>query len=327
MRKIKLGIYTSSLEYTNNLMEYINNKSNLPINAVGLTGKEAVVEFSKSNPHSAFLVEDIVNEKDFIGINKYKSLILGQENKILEEELVIDKYQSAEVIINNLMEYLIDYYDLGIDSNGVTSRIVGLYSPCRGEVERDLAMGICNYLGGSRALYISFNEFETIGSELEGADLSDLMYFYLRNNPAVPTKAQMIVKEYEGVSYIPPVKYSKDLRNIDTGQWLSLIEKISQGGQYEYIVVDIGSVVSDPFEMLKACDYKYLVAGEDFYQRRKIEEVKTFLSLTDENRLLEELVDISTINFAKEEKGIFLEKLMMGSLGTQVENIVKGFEC
>lgn len=327
-----LAIYDLESGYVDSLMQYINQKQSMPFRTLAFTNKDALYEYLK-NHHIDILLIGAENMEKNLEDEDIEKIVLLSGGNIFSEYIgyaSIYKYQSSERIIRELLDYFADMNN----SEGTLSpvvrdvEIVTVYSPVRrtGQTIFSLTMGQIlanNY----RTLYINleeFSAFDKIFHQNYEGDLSDLMYFYKQNPDTLPIKLKAVVNTIHQLDYIPPLVYSKDLRNIGTDKWVELIQAIAATGMYEKIILDVNSVVSDIFPFFQCCDKLFMPVVSDAISLQKISAFEEYVLKSEENQIMDKCIKVevplTTIDVEDES---FLDKQMWGKMGDYVRALLE----
>lgn len=327
-----LAICDLDEEYANNLMEYIGAKQGMPFKAVVFTDKEALLRYAEENDIEVLLISDKAMEEDIANHNIEKIILLSS-GKILSQYVDYDsvfKYQSGENIVKEVLEYYVEVHrDYGmIPMTKGDTEIIGVYSPVGRSGKTTFALTLGQVLAtDSSVLYINMEEFSAFdkmfGVSYSG-DLADLMYFFKQNPEVLPIKLQAIVNNIHGMDYVPPLLFCQDLRNMETAEWIKLIDKIATTGTYEKIVLDLSSMVKNIFEMLDICDVIYMPISDDKISLMKVAAFEECLLRNENEKLLNSTVKVKLPHTARQTwDEDYLEKQLWGEMGEFVRKILK----
>ena len=327
-----LAIYDLESGYADSLMQYINQKQSMPFKTVAFTNKNALYEYLKEHHIDILLIaaNDMERELEEEDIEK---IILLSNGEIFSEYIgyaSIYKYQSSEKIIREVLEYFVEVHNIENIISNVPKEveIVAVYSPVRrtGQTIFSLTMG--QILANDFAtLYINleeFSAFDKVFHQSYEGDLSDLMYFYKQSPEILPIKLKAIVSTMHQLDYIPPMVYSKDLRNLDTGQWVKLIEAIAVTGMYEKIVIDMSSVVADVFSILEICNKVYMPIANDKVSQMKISAFEEYVLKSGESEIVDKCIKVKVPLMPIDiEDESFLDRQLWNELGDYVRSVLK----
>lgn len=327
-----LAIYDLEAGYADSLMQYINQKQSMPFKTVAFTNKNALYEYLKEHHIDILLIAATDMERQLEG-EDIEKIVLLSNGEILSEYIgyaSIYKYQSSEKIIREILNYFVEAHH----SESIISKvpkeveIVAVYSPVRrtGQTVFSLTMGQI-LANDFTTLYINmeeFSAFDKVFHQSYEGDLSDLMYFFKQSPDTLPIKLKAVVNSIHQLDYIPPLVYSKDLRNIDTGKWVELIEAIAVTGMYEKIIIDVNSVVADVFSILEVSNKVYMPIANDMVSQMKISAFEEYVLKSGESEIVDKCIKVKVplmpIDIQDES---FLERQLWNELGDYVRSVLK----
>ncbi|MCI9617915.1 MAG: hypothetical protein HFG31_07950 [Eubacterium sp.] len=327
-----LAIYDLESGYADSLMQYINQKQNMPFKTVAFTNKNALYEYLKEH-HIDILLISVTDMENKLEDEDIEKIILLSNGKIFSEYIgyaSIYKYQSSERIIREVLDYFVEVHNC---ENIVTNisqsvEIVAVYSPVKRIGQTILSLTLGQILANDfTTLYINmeeFSAFDKIFHQSYEGDLSDLMYFYKQSPDILPIKLKAIVNTIHKLDYIPPLVYSKDLRNIDTGGWVELIKSVAATGMYEKIVIDLSSVVADVFSILDICSKVYMPTINDMVSSMKISAFEEYLVRSENSEIIDKIIKVNMPRLHMDiEDESFLDRYLWNEFGDYVRSILK----
>ena len=170
-----------------------------------------------------------------------------------------------------------------------------------------------------------FTAFDKIYHQNYQGDLSDLMYYFKQNKDTVAIKLKAIVNTVNTLDYVPPLKYSRDLRTMETTKWIELLETIMDTGMYENIVIDIGNVVEDITSLIEFCDKIYVPMENSYMYKMKVGEFEEFLLRSEASELIDKIEQVTPpIDLVDIEDDNFLERQLWSNLGDYSRQVVGG---
>lgn len=322
-------------EYVNKLVQYIGIRQVVLFQIIVFTDQKTLLEYANQNNINMLLIsaEMISDTRIDLDIERIIILSSGAVCSDYVEYPVIYKYQSSENILKELLNYFseIQRKEGVMKITGGKTEIIGVYSPVRriGQTTFALTLGQVMAVDFS-VLYINlkeFSAFEKIFHKSYAGDLSDLMYFFRQNPESLSIKLQAIVNNIHGLDYIPPLLYSEDLRNIHSREWVELINKISETGVYNTIVVDLSSMVEDVFEILEICNISYMPVHDDWISHMKISAYEEYLLKSGREELLNKTIKVNIPDIYTEKcEENYLEQQLWGELGDYIREMIKGFQ-
>ncbi len=327
-----LAIYDLESGYADSLMQYIHQKQNMPFKTVAFTNKNALYEYLKEH-HIDILLISVTDMEKELEDEDIEKIILLSNGKIFSEYIgyaSIYKYQSSERIIREVLDYFVEVHNC---ENIVTNisqsvEIVAVYSPVKRIGQTILSLTLGQILANDfTTLYINmeeFSAFDKIFHQSYEGDLSDLMYFYKQSPDILPIKLKAIVNTIHKLDYIPPLVYSKDLRNIDTGDWVELIKSVVATGMYEKIVIDLSSVVADVFSILDICSKVYMPTINDMVSSMKISAFEEYLVRSENSEIIDKIIKVNMPRLHMDiEDESFLDRYLWNEFGDYVRSILK----
>ncbi len=327
-----LAIYDLESGYADSLMQYIHQKQNMPFKTVAFTNKNALYEYLKEH-HIDILLISVTDMEKELEDEDIEKIILLSNGKIFSEYIgyaSIYKYQSSERIIREVLDYFVEVHNC---ENIVTNisqsvEIVAVYSPVKRIGQTILSLTLGQILANDfTTLYINmeeFSAFDKIFHQSYEGDLSDLMYFYKQSPDILPIKLKAIVNTIHQLDYIPPLVYSKDLRNIDTGGWVELIKSVAATGMYEKIVIDLSSVVADVFSILDICSKVYMPTINDMVSSMKISAFEEYLVRSENSEIIDKIIKVNMPRLHMDiEDESFLDRYLWNEFGDYVRSILK----
>lgn len=332
MKMERLVIYDTDELYANHLMEYISNKKGLPFQTMTFTNKDVLFQFLKENSIEVLLIseEDINVELNEFDIKK---IIILSEGNVLSEHSnysTIFKFKSAENILRDvLVQYATIQNEEGIIQVAKgKANIVGVYSPVGRCGKTTFALSVAEILSETnKTLFISFEEcspFRNMLKEVGPGDLSDLMYYFKQNPETIAIKLQAVIQNINNLEFVSPLLQAKDLRNIDTEEWINLIEKISSANTYEKIVLDISNMIGDVISLLNYCDEVYVPVIDDYVSEQKQNAFEQMVLQSDNEHLLDKLVKVRVpqidISYYVNNR---IETLGMSEAGDYVRQVIE----
>lgn len=332
MQKGILAIYDLDKEYANHLMEYINAKQGMPFKVMVFTDKQALFQYVEENGIDILLISDKIMEKE-IAEQNIEKIILLLSGKILSEQMNYDyifKYQSGENIVKEVLEHYVEMhknYGMIPISKG-NAEIIGVYSPVGRTGKTTFALTLGQVLASENpVLYINMEEFSAFDKVLGqsyGGDLSDLMYFFKQNPEVLSIKLQAIVNNLHNLDYVPPLIFCEDLRNLDTAEWITLIERIAVTGTYDKIILDLSNMVKNIFEMLDICNVIYMPICDDQISLMRVSAFEEYILRNKDERMINRIVKIKVPQTSKQTwDENYFERQLWGEMGEFVRKILK----
>lgn len=333
LKKGKLAVFDSDENYMKSFLEYVEEKKGMPFEMQMFTKKNLLLQYLEDSKPQLLLVAADEMSQDLEDCQADNIVILADEEVLssFSKYKVIYKYQSMENIVRQIMDCYVDINEensyIPISKN--KAELIGVYSPVGNVGKTCFSMAMAQTLSSnSTVLYINMQEYSGMDRIYDvgyGANLSDLMYFYKQAPDSLPVKLKAVTYSMDGVDYIPPMVYSGDLRNIDTGQWIEFVESISALTDYDKIVIEFGQALNNPIMLLESCNRIFIPVLEDWMNKCKIMEWEEYLLRTGYEQILDKVKKIS-IPEIKPWNNLdeYKENYMWGCPGDYIRQILKG---
>ncbi|MCR5837228.1 MAG: hypothetical protein K6G88_12030 [Lachnospiraceae bacterium] len=328
---VSIAYYDEDIAYAESFCDFVSRDQKLPFKIKLFTNNKVLKKhFEKGGSDVLLVASDSYSEE----IEKYgaSEIIIFNGNKKVICDLPyrrVHKYQSVYSIIDILLNYIADMGLVTVGDSvfsGKKAEIIGIYSPVSRSGKTSFALTMGQLLSNEKeVLYINFEEFSGLSSLMNGdykSDLADLFYHFKQSREMLPVKLHAVVRKNHGMDYIPPMRYSEDLRNIKSDDWVGLINEIA-GMEYDYIILDLSNMVRDIFTVLEQCDYIYMPICSDRISMLKLNEYEEFLFLTGRESILEKT---NKIKIPKQDisnwQENFMEELTWGCMGDFVKKLL-----
>lgn len=316
-------ILDSEEKYALLLTECLNASRLLPFTLRTYSDLEAYVSCSEENSIELLIVEEALLsqiDRDKIGCIIVLSESGGTDGA--EDIPCVHKYQAVDKLVREIAAI---YGDMGQERSVVREKsqvcLIGVYSPNGNCYKTTFCLALAYIMGRSRkVLYINLEEFSALGEQLQEGqyNLSDALYFYHIGERSV--KLLSAINEGNEFDYISPVSAAEDLVYFTEDVLLGLIDRLVQLGGYEAVIMDVGSLVKRPWQLLGQLDYIYAPASRNRHEERRLMEFKKYLHNMGNDRLADNIREIYLPydeSIAREGKLVF-SKALGGSFGKAV---------
>lgn len=287
MKKGIIAIYEEDIGYANRLMDFLNETEEFSLEAMVFSNKESLQNYLQKHEIDILLMGEFM---DRIGLNekqiKYK-IVLCEGIMVREEETepVINKYQSAEVIMREILAFY-------VSKESETSayrylpqyrkcKMISIYSPSGGCGRTTTALMMAKIFGRSKkVLYLNLEMFPGIifGTNPEDiSGFSELVYYLKQRKSNLAMKIQALVRKEGNVDLLQPAGHYNDLYALNTEDIQLLIEELCSATAYDVVIFDIGFVNDGTMELLEASHMIYMPTSESKAAREKEERFFQFL--------------------------------------------------
>lgn len=285
MDKRILAIFDGEESYAYRLMEFISEKRNLPFRVYVFTDKKKFYSCAGEENIECLLVSESVYEQEVETLKIPHIIILSENGENLNKALHhINKYQSCENILHEVMEYYTDESEevpVALRTGLRKMQIIGIYTPIGRCLQTTFSLTLGQMLARRfKTLYLNFevySGFSRLLSRSFDGDISDLMYYFACAREKLAYRLESMVETVNGLDFIPPAEIYQNLAGIRGGQWLDLFQEIEKNSEYEYLILDLTDSIMDLWEVLKGCDYIYTISRDDGLSMAKIEQYERVL--------------------------------------------------
>lgn len=324
-----MAVYDVDADYAERFTEFANQKEKTPFTVVAFTNLERLKAFGEEQSIELLLVGESVPEQELEGVNAGQIIWLSETGMAKEENTIVYKYQASDSVLREVLAC----YQLEADAEhricvGRKSHIIGVYSPISRCGKSSFCVTLGQVLGKERKVLLLSMEvcsgiFGLTGIRYE-ATLSDLVY-YFRQGDYNPLRLGSLVYQWGSMDYIPPVRYSEDMRDISGQELVQLIDQIGVESNYEEIILDLDHFEQGLEELLEACSVIYVPIKEDVVSERKLEAWKEDLVCSGRGYLWDK-VQILKLPEGKGKvlREGYLEQLVWGELGDYVRELTGG---
>ncbi|MBQ2642623.1 MAG: hypothetical protein IJF94_02365 [Eubacterium sp.] len=323
MKNGLLVIYDSEAIYAKHLMDYISDKPGMPFKTTAFTEKNSLFSFLKENNVDILLISAKEMCEEILEFDIQKIVLLTDGNVISDyvNYSSIYKYQSSENVIREVLDYFVDIHKQSgvVPVYSKQADIIGIYSPVGrcGKTLFSIALG--QVLSEDyNTLYLNLDEFSPLAkycNENNSGDLADLMYFFKQDPSAISIKLHAIVNNINGLDFIPPLTYFQDLREVKTQEWANMLTTIASLDSYEKIVIDIGGIVSNIFEMMEVCESVYLPLLSDNYSLMRVEQLEEYMLSHDMGHILDKLKKVEVPRLSTDNVYEEIDTVGMSEIG------------
>ena len=256
-------------------------------------------------------------------------MVLLNESGVIRWDGVhnINKYQQADNVLRSLLELYADMAEEQLPriKQDCGTRYVGIYSPVRRCLQTSFALTLSQLLAKEhRTLYLNFEHYVGITEllpDMQTRDLADLLYFLTAERDKFRLRMQAMIQRKGGLDYIPPMKAGQNLLSVTSVEWMSLLQKIGELGEYEYVVLDLSESVQGLFDILRMCVKIYTLTKEDRIASGKLLQYEQLLALYEYGDVMEKTKKCNLPKFRRLPDE--LEQYTRGDLADYVKGEVR----
>ncbi len=315
-------------EYAQLMTEFLKKNRELPWKIHTYTSVQELVKEERD-----VLELLVVSESAYCGeVQEMKALrtVVLSESGVMRWENVcyVDKYRQAEEVLKELLQIYLEIADTRLPKlkQGGSIIFIGNYSPVRRSMQTSFALTMGQLLAREHAtLYMNFEHYPGIAElrpDMQTPDMADLLYFLHADREKFRLRMQSICRRRGNMDYIPPMKSGQNLLTVPAAEWMELLRRIEELGEYEYVILDLSESMQGLFEILRMCKTVFTLTKEDRVAKSKLLQYEQLLSLYEYEDVLEKTrrLNLPHIQRLPEE----LEQLTRGDLAALVNDLLKG---
>ena len=314
--------------YVVHLADYLNQKAGLPFRVMAFTKLESLIEYAKGHEIEILLISaDAMNEEGR-SLNVRRIIILsdGEAPNLEGNDPFIDKYQDSDTIARLVCSYAGEAYAQMKDSLG-DCRLYGVYSPIARCGKTMFCLTLAQALAHSgKTLYLNMENCSGLEGLLQAnwrEDLADLMFSEHSERENLRARLESIVKSFGMLDICPPSFFPEDLRETGAAQWMQFFAALSQAGEYQAIILDIGDQIKDIPELLKMCTRSFLPLLPDPVSRSKVSQFEKNLEALSMEDLKRSMIRLYLPSVSVRSLGSsLLDDLTYGSMGQFVRRLI-----
>lgn len=280
-----LVLFDREEEYAQLMTDFLKKHKELPWEIRTYTDANQLLCEEKRGSITMLVVAESVYSEEIKALQPTCIVVLNESGMIKWDRVHnINKYQQADYVLKALLELYVDIVDVQLPRLGISTatKFIGVYSPVRRCLQTTFAITMSRILAEShKTLYLNFEHYAGITEllpDMQSRDMADLLYFLTAEKDKFRLRLQTITQHKGGLDYIPPMKAGQNLLPITAMEWMSLLQKLSELGEYEYVVLDLSENVQGLFDILRMCTRVYTLTKEDRVAQSKLMQYEQILS-------------------------------------------------
>lgn len=297
MSKIKhsvLVLCDEEKEYAQLMTEFIKKHNELPWAVHTYTEAEEMMREEGDMPIALMVVAESAYRDNMAALRPLRTVILNESGLMRWSDFVnVNKYQEAENVLREILEVYAEAADVCLPrlKSGSKLQMIGMYSPVRRCSQTTFALTMGQMLAEKhRVLYLNFEHYAGISrlaADVQARDLADLLYFLTADRGKFQLRLQTVLQHIGELDYVPPMKSGQNLLTVTPGEWLRLIQKLEELGEYDFVIMDLSESMQGLFDVLRLCTRVFCMTGEDWIARGKLAEYEGLLKLYEYGDVLE----------------------------------------
>lgn len=288
--EVYIAIYDNDKEYICRFSQYMNQRPTDSIHILFFTDEKLFVDCITDNKDILVLISESALEQSKMTYSIENTIVLCEQSDVVSINSMdtIYKYQAIESVISKLLNFFLHKictnHNKAVIKKG-ESLIIGIYSPVNrcGKTMFSLQLGQ-KLADKYKVLLLNFDEFSPLlnimGKECY-EDLADVMYYFMQDQIGFDLMEKSVIQKYHGMDFIPPMKYSTDIRKIEVTLWKKFILETINVQNYDIVLLDISSNFANVETILEMCDLILMPYCSDKISLFKVNEFEKYLLLVD----------------------------------------------
>lgn len=208
----------------------------------------------------------------------------------------VAKFQASDNIIRDVLGVYGGRITAGRLCQSGAAKLVCVYSPNGYCGKTTLALSLSHIKGqDKRVLYLNFEEFSALDIKESNGTLSDALYYYHIAPEFGEGKLMSVICHGNGFDYIAPAVCAQDIAQMDTDVIISFIDTLMRLGEYELIVVDMGSIIKEPWKLLEQAGVILSPVPDSFHRQRRQKEFEKYMYMAGYETVMERVTMVDII--------------------------------
>lgn len=276
MTEVKLlAVLSADEEYMKRLSVEISKRAGERYKVVSFSDKDEALEFLNSGKCEVCVVDGRNGFNNLVSEFPGTAIILENpcdaeclcEDSDTYNKKVLSLFSPVSEILSEVdresrcLRNETDTYEDRIVEQKINKQlcITGIFGFCETYMKNKYALSYARSIAdlGKRVLYINLDEFNSDNDKLmstSGADISDALYYFTENGGVFDNRINETIFERFGVDMIAPTHCVQDLTDMDASLFESFIKSIGKSEDYDCIILDVGSFIKEPSNLISLCD-------------------------------------------------------------------------
>lgn len=281
-------------EYAGRMTDFLKMHKGLPWEIRTYTAMDVLLQKERKSEIAVLAVAESSYTEEMKRLQAGRVVILNESGILREEGITnINKYQAADKVLKELLAVYADIARAQLPRlvQGCRTEIIGIYTPIRRCYQTTFALTMAQMLAEQgRTLYLNFEHYAGLPELLPDntmKDMADLLYFLNAEKEKFQLRMQSMLQQKGKMEYIPPMKSGQNLLGVTALEWLTLLKKIVELEEYEYIVLDLSDGIQGLFDILRLCNGIYTLMQEERVAKSKLIQYEQLLEWYEYEDVLE----------------------------------------
>lgn len=272
-------------EYAQLMTDFLRKHKEIPWEIHTYTSQSELMKGEEQGAVTMLVVAESAYTEEMKTLQPGRIVVLNESGMVRWDRVHnVNKYQQAELVLKALLEIYVEIADVQLPMIRAESGtcFLGIYSPVRRCLQTTFALTMSQMLAVRyRTLYLNFEHYAGITELLpdtQTRDLADLLYFLTTEQGKFRLRFQTILQRKGELDYVPPMKTGQNLLSVTPVEWQSLLQKISELDEYEYVVLDLTENMQGLFDILRMCAKVFTLTREDRMAQSKLMQYEQLLA-------------------------------------------------
>lgn len=291
----------SDEEYVRLMGEFLRTHREVPWRVHTYTDPEEALGEEWRDGVTLLVVAESTYRDRLGSLRPLRTIILNESGLTNWQEFQnVDKYQDAESVLKSILEVYMEVAEvrpMRLRKTGKT-QFIGMYSPVRRCLQTTFALTLSRQLADHhRTLYLNFEHYQAVSelaADVQARDLADLLYFMTGDREKFRLRLRTVVAHMGALDYVPPMKSGQNLLTVTGEEWIQLMQRIEELGDYDFVVMDLSESMQGLFDVLRSCRCIYTMTREEHAARSKITQYEQLLKLQEYSDVLEKTHNCET---------------------------------
>ncbi len=327
-RKHIMVLCDTEEEYAQLMTEFLRKHKELPWEIHTYTDTDELMKEECSEDLAMLVIAESTYTEQIKTLQSKRTVILNESGVVKWNDVCnINKYQQADNVLQQLLEIYMEIAGEQLPrlQKDYKTKFIGLYSPVRRCMQTSFALTMSQMLAQQHpTLYLNFEHYVGFGEllpDMQTRDMADLLYFLTAQEDKFPLRLRAMIQHKGSLDYIPPMKAGQNLLSVTAAEWLTLLRKIAELGEYEYVILDLSESMQGLFDILRMCIRVFTLMKDDSVAQVKMLQYEQVLSLYEYEDVLQKTskCNLPRIRKVPEE----LQQYTRGDLAEYVKSELK----
>ena len=313
-------------EYARHMTEFLKSHKDAPWDIYTYTDAAGVVEFAGKVEVNLLVVAENAYTEEVRRLEVGKAVLLNESGVLRWTNIRnVSKYQPAEEVYKELIAEYMEVAEAPLPKLAANSdtRLIGMFSPVKRCLQTSFALTLGQMLAEKRrVLYLNFEHYAGIRElmpDVQARDLADLVFFLSSDKEKFLLRLQTMIQKKGRMDYVPPVKVGVNLLEVTAEEWLEMLRRIGESGEYDYVILDLSENLQGLFSILRLCSRVFTLTKDDRAARGKLEQYEQVLALYEYEDVLKKTNQYKLPRFRRLPESI--EQMTRGDLADYVRRV------